>query len=73
MLTLTEHENQIKDRASYYGVSLFLGSGRHDAHTCRTLEEAREVGQKMVEHYRNGRKPLIYAIDAKGSATLITE
>jgi hypothetical protein len=44
-----------------------------DAHTCRTLDEAREVGQKMVAHYRNGRKPLIYAIDAQGSATLVTE
>jgi hypothetical protein len=73
MITLDEYEAHIRSNAVYYGVSLFLGSGRHDAHTCRTLEEAREVGQKMVEHYRNGRKPLIYAIDAQGSATLVTE
>ena len=73
MITLTEYENNILANAKYYGVSLFLGAGRHDAYTTKTLAEAREVGEKMMAHHKNGRKALIYAIDAKGSATLVTE
>ena len=73
MITLEEYEQNILNTAAYYGVSLFLGAGQHDSYTCRTLEEAREVGKKMVEHYKNGRRPLIYAITASGSATLVTE
>ena len=73
MITLTEYENNILNNAKYYGVSLFLGAGRHDAYTCKTLDEAREVGAKMVAYHKNGRKPLIYAIDKNGSATLVTE
>jgi hypothetical protein len=73
MLTLAEHENQIKESAAYYGVSLFLGNGQYDSYTTKTIEEAREVGAKMVAHHKNGRRPLIYAITKNGSATLITE
>jgi hypothetical protein len=73
MLTLTEHEDQIKEKAAYYGVSLFLGNGQYDSYTTKTLEEAREVGQKMAAYHKNGRTPLIYAITKNGSATLITE
>ena len=73
MITVDEYQNNILKSATHYGVSLFLGAGQHDSYTCRTLEEAREVGKKMVEHYKNGRRPLIYAITASGSATLVTE
>jgi hypothetical protein len=73
MITLTEYENNILNNAKYYGVSLFLGNGQYDSYTTKTLEEAREVGKKMMAHHKNGRKALCYAIDGKGSATLVTE
>jgi hypothetical protein len=72
MMTVDEYNQNILDNAAYYGVSLFLGNGQHDAYTTKTLAEAREVGEKMVAHHNNGRKPLIYAITKSGSATLVT-
>jgi hypothetical protein len=71
MITIDEYNQNIILNARYYGVSLFLGSGQHDSYTAKTLEEAREVGKKMMAHHKNGRKALIYAIDGKGSATLV--
>jgi hypothetical protein len=73
MITLEEHESKIRNSATYYGVSLFLGNGQYDSYTTKTIEEAREVGAKMVAHHKNGRRPTIYAITKNGSATLITE
>jgi hypothetical protein len=71
--TADEHNAEIIANAVYYGVSIFLGGGQHDSHTCRTLEEARETAARMAEHYRNGRKPLIYAFDKMNRHALVTE
>ena len=68
-----DYNANILANARFYGVSLFLGNGQFDRYTTKTLEEAREIGQRMVDHHRNGRKPLIYAFTAKGDATLVTE
>ena len=73
MITADEHNAEIIKNAVYYGVSIFLGSGRHDAHTCRTIEEARETAKAMADYYRNGRKPLIYAFDKMNRHALVTE
>lgn len=68
-----EYNKWVIDNAAYYGVSLFLGGGEFDAHTCRTIDEAREIGAQMVAHHRNGRKPLIYALTKEGRHALVTE
>lgn len=73
MQTFEEHEAEILSNAVYYGVSLFLGSGQYDKHTCRTLDEARDIGSKMVAHHKNGRKPIIYAYDKLNRFALITK
>lgn len=73
MITVDEYQNNILKSATYYGVSLFLGDGQFDSYTTRTLQEARDVGKQMMAHHRNGRKALVYAITAKGEATLVTE
>lgn len=70
-ITVDEHNQKILDNARFYGVSLFLGNGQYDRYATKTLEEAREIGAKMVAHHRNGRRPLIYAIAANGDGTLV--
>jgi len=67
-----EYYDSIVANAVYYGVSIFLGSGQHDAHTCRTLEEAKDTAKRMSEYYKNGRTPLIYAFDKLGRHALVT-
>ena len=78
MLNLTEinadeYYDSIIKNAVYYGVSIFLGAGQHDSHTCKTLDEAKETAQRMKDHYKNNRTPLIYAFDNMGRHALITE
>ncbi len=72
-MTADEYNEQIIANAVYYGVSIFLGGGKHDAHTCRTLQEARQTAAAMAAYYNNGRKPLIYAFDKMNRHALVTD
>lgn len=57
-----------------YEVALFLGTGRYAHGTAPTLTEARiEAKRLAVENPGNGRKAMIYAVDASEKAALVTD
>lgn len=69
--TIDEFEAAILTNAVGYSVALFLGRGNYAKHRCTTLHEAQRTGQQMVAYYKNGRHPVIYAIDDCGHFTIV--
>jgi hypothetical protein len=56
-----------------FDLALFLGVGRYARASANTLEEARSEAKRLVANHPNGRRPLIYAVDANERSALVTE
>lgn len=69
--TVDEFNEAILENAIGYSVALFLGRGEYAKHRCETLREAQHTGQQMTAYYKNGRHPVIYAIDHCGHFTIV--
>lgn len=63
----------IVSNAVYFNVVLFLGSGRYATARASSLDEADVLAADLVVQHPNGRKPLIYGVDAGGSSGLVTD
>lgn len=59
--------------ASRFDLALFLGVGRYAKASTATLAEARLKAARLVAEHPNGRRALIYAIDASGRSVLVTD
>lgn len=59
--------------ATSFIASIFLGTGTYDKFDAPTLSQARDVAVQMEEHYRNGRKALIYAQLPSGRQFLVPD
>jgi hypothetical protein len=62
---------EIVARAVRYDLALFLGRGAYAKASVSALDEVPAVAARLVLEHRNGRRPLIYAIDAAGRSALI--
>lgn len=58
--------------ATRFDLALFLGTGRYARASAATLNEAAQAAARLTLEHRNGRMPMIYAIDAAGRAALVT-
>ena len=56
-----------------FDLALFLGVGRYARDSAATLAEARLKAARLAAEYPNGRRALIYAIDASGRSALVTD
>jgi hypothetical protein len=56
-----------------FDVALFLGVGRYAHASAETLDGARVEAKRLVEDHHNGRRALIYAVNAAGRSALITD
>lgn len=56
-----------------FDLALFLGVGRYARASVATLAEARREAKRLGGHHANGRRALIYAIDANGRSALVTD
>lgn len=56
-----------------FDLALFLGSGQYARASVTTLDEAAQASARLTLEHRNGRTPMIYAIDAAGRAALVTQ
>jgi hypothetical protein len=63
--------DEIAANAVRYELALFLGRGEFARACVETIEEVPAAASGLVTTHRNGRRPLIYAIDAFGRAALI--
>lgn len=59
--------------ATSFVTSIFVGSGEYAKHESPDLVTARAVGQQMADHYRNGRKALVYAQLPSGRQFLVPD
>jgi hypothetical protein len=71
------HPADIRDQgviasAVRFDVALFLGVGRYATGSARTLSDARREAQRIAALHPNGRRPMIYAVDANGRSALVT-
>jgi len=55
-----------------FDIALFLGTRRYATDSARTLDEARIKAARLAAENPNGRRPLIYAVDANGRSGLVT-
>jgi hypothetical protein len=72
------HPADIRDRnvianAIRFDVALFLGRGCYARASAETLADARNEAARIADEHRNGRRALIYAIDADGRSALVTD
>ena len=58
--------------AESYAVTLFLGQGRYARDRAGTLVHARLTAQRLETAFPNGKRALIYGIDAEGREALVT-
>jgi hypothetical protein len=56
-----------------FDLALFLGVGRYAKASAATLAEARLEAARLAAEHPNGRRALIYAIDASGRSALVTD
>jgi len=56
-----------------FDLALFLGVGRYAKASAATLAEARREAGRLAAEHPNGRRALIYAIDASGRSALVTD
>lgn len=56
-----------------FDLALFLGVGRYARASAPTLAEARHEAKRLAALHPNGRRALIYAIDANGRSALVTD
>src|SRR5690606_1705079 len=56
-----------------FDLALFLGVGRYAKASAATLAEARLKAARLAAEHPNGRRALIYAIDASGRSALVTD
>jgi hypothetical protein len=59
--------------ATSFIASIFLGTGRFAKSETATIEAARATAEHFAAHYRNGRKPLVYAILPDGRQVLVPD
>jgi hypothetical protein len=62
---------EIIARAVRYELALFLGRGAYAKASVSAFDEIPAAAARLVLEYQNGRRPLIYAIDAAGRSALI--
>lgn len=62
---------EIAAAAVRYEIAQFLGTGRYAKASADSLGAAIEAAAGIARQYRNGRLPLIYAIDAAGRSALV--
>ena len=55
-----------------FDISLFLGAGQYATGTAENLPLARTIARGLEDLHRNGRRALIYGIDALGRSGLVT-
>lgn len=56
-----------------FDLALFLGVGRYARASAPTLADARHEAKRLAARNPNGRRALIYAIDANGRSALVTD
>jgi len=56
-----------------FDLALFLGVGRYAKASAATLAEARLKAARLAAEHPNGRRALIYAVDASGRSALVTD
>jgi hypothetical protein len=56
-----------------FDLALFLGVGRYARASAPTLADARHEAKRLAALHSNGRRALIYAIDANGRSALVTD
>lgn len=56
-----------------FDLALFLGVGRYARASADTLADARREAANLATLHPNGRRALIYAIDASGRSALVTD
>jgi len=56
-----------------FELALFLGQGRYAKASADTLADARREAERLAANHRNGRRALIYAVDANGRSALVTD
>jgi hypothetical protein len=56
-----------------FDLALFLGVGRYERASAPTLADARHEAKRLAALHSNGRRTLIYAIDANGRSALVTD
>lgn len=56
-----------------FDLALFLGVGRYAKASADTLADARREAKRLAADHPNGRRALIYAIDANGRSGLVTD
>jgi len=71
------HPADIRDQgvianAVRFDVAHFLGVGRYARGSAPTLADARQEAKRIATIHPNGRRPMIYAIDANGRSALVT-
>src|SRR5688572_20852482 len=59
--------------ATRFDLALFLGVGRYARTSAATLADARREAARLTADHPNGRRALIYAIDAGGRSALVTD
>lgn len=59
-------------RAVGFHVALSVGPGTYDYADAPSLRAAAVEASRLVSRYRNGRDPMIYAVDASGDMVLLT-
>jgi hypothetical protein len=70
----TERDAAIIANAVRFDIALFIGRGKYAHASARTLAEARNDAAPSLEaEHPYGRRALIYAIDADGRSTLVTD
>lgn len=62
----------MQNPAKYYAVGLFRGQGAWDRGNCDSLPAARAMAARMENEAKNGRRAMIYAVDAFGNASLVS-
>ena len=55
-----------------FDIALFLGIRRYATDSARTLDEALINAARLTAENPNGRRPLIYAVDANGRSGPVT-
>jgi hypothetical protein len=59
--------------ATHYVATLFVGRGEFARHETKELKDARVAGAAMAAHYKNGRKPMVYAQLPSGRQFLVPD
>src|SRR5690242_20007428 len=56
-----------------FDLALFLGVGRYAKASAHNLAKARRESERLVAAHPNGRRVLIYAVDANGRSALVPD